>query len=107
MFIDALTIGGANGNPKPIENHAHDPKRYIGDMFAWLHQSIPNEKENLLSLVKLCNQNGKLTKYLYYAVIKLCCTLYRTYRSTTNCFGSYCRWSVPSVESTRGDNFKF
>lgn len=26
-FIDALTIGGPNGNPKPIELHAHDPKR--------------------------------------------------------------------------------
>lgn len=26
-FIDALTVGGPNGNPKPIEMHAHDPKR--------------------------------------------------------------------------------
>lgn len=26
-FIDALTIGGPNGNPKPIEMHSHDPKR--------------------------------------------------------------------------------
>ncbi len=25
-FIDALTVGGPNGNPKPIELHAHDPK---------------------------------------------------------------------------------
>lgn len=28
-FIDALTLGGPNGNPKPIEMHAHDPKRYV------------------------------------------------------------------------------
>ena len=26
-FVDALTIGGPNGNPKPIEMHAHEPKR--------------------------------------------------------------------------------
>lgn len=57
-FIDALTVGGPGGNPKPIEMHAHDPKRYIGDMFAWLHQAIPTEKENLLLLIKLCDKNG-------------------------------------------------
>lgn len=56
-FIDALTVGGPGGNPKPIEMHAHDPKRYIGDMFAWLHQAIPTEKENLLLLIKLCDKN--------------------------------------------------
>lgn len=56
-FIDALTVGGPNGNPKPIEMHAHDPKRYIGDMFAWLHQSMPIEKENLLLLLKDCDKN--------------------------------------------------
>lgn len=74
-FIDALTVGGPNGNPKPIEMHAHDPKRYetilnhfesrfihfflryIGDMFALLHQSMPIEKENLLLLLKDCDKN--------------------------------------------------
>jgi conserved oligomeric Golgi complex subunit 6 len=55
-FIDALTQGGPNGNPKPIEMHAHDPKRYIGDMFAWLHQAIPPEKDNLMVLVKYCDK---------------------------------------------------
>lgn len=40
--------------------HAHDPKRYIGDMFAWLHQAIPSEKENLLLLLKQCDKNGML-----------------------------------------------
>ncbi|XP_055386752.1 conserved oligomeric Golgi complex subunit 6 [Condylostylus longicornis] len=57
MFIDALTIGGHGGHSKPIESLAHDPKRYIGDMFAWLHQAIPTEKENLMLLVKKCEQN--------------------------------------------------
>lgn len=54
-FIDALTIGG--GGTKPIETHVNEPKRYIGDMFAWLHQAIPSEKENLMMLVKGCNKN--------------------------------------------------
>ncbi|KAI8127146.1 Conserved oligomeric Golgi complex subunit 6 [Lucilia cuprina] len=57
LFIDALTEGGPGGNPKPIEMHAHDPKRYIGDMFAWLHQAIPIEKENSALLFKMCHKN--------------------------------------------------
>lgn len=28
-FIDALTVGGPHGNPKPIEMHSHDPKRFL------------------------------------------------------------------------------
>nr|CAD7568801.1 unnamed protein product [Timema californicum] len=55
-FIDALTQGGPGGTPKPIEMHAHDPKRYVGDMLAWLHQFIPGEKENLLTLLKGCQK---------------------------------------------------
>lgn len=31
--------------------------RYIGDMFAWLHQSIPIERENLMLLLKDCDKN--------------------------------------------------
>ncbi|KAJ7295452.1 hypothetical protein O6H91_Y187000 [Diphasiastrum complanatum] len=38
-FISALTRGGPGGMPRPIEVHAHDPLRYVGDMLAWLHQS--------------------------------------------------------------------
>ena len=37
-FIGALTRGGAGGMPRPIEMHAHDPRRFIGDMLAWVHQ---------------------------------------------------------------------
>lgn len=52
-FIDALTAG-----PKPIEALASsDPKRYVGDIFAFLHQAIPNERENLLHLVRNCEKN--------------------------------------------------
>ena len=33
--MQALTRG-----PRPIEMHAHDPRRYVGDMMAWVHQSL-------------------------------------------------------------------
>ncbi|XP_018301380.1 conserved oligomeric Golgi complex subunit 6 isoform X3 [Mycetomoellerius zeteki] len=55
-FIDALTLGESFGTPNPIEMHANDPKRYVGDMLAWLHQVIPVEKENILILVKGCDK---------------------------------------------------
>lgn len=65
-FIDALTQGGPGGTPKPIEMHAHDPKRYVGDMLAWLHQSIPSERENLLILLKGCDKTGIAIKWIMF-----------------------------------------
>lgn len=53
-FLDALTLGGPGGTPKPIELHAHDPQRYVGDMLAYLHQATPTEKENIYALLKHC-----------------------------------------------------
>ncbi|KAI9339031.1 oligomeric Golgi complex subunit 6 [Obelidium mucronatum] len=44
-FTDALTRGGPGGLPRPIELHAHDPIRYVGDMLAWLHQASVGERE--------------------------------------------------------------
>ncbi|KAG8224118.1 hypothetical protein J437_LFUL001812 [Ladona fulva] len=58
-FIDALTQGGPGGTPGPIEMHADDPKRYVGDMLAWLHQSIPVEEENLQTFLKICKESDK------------------------------------------------
>jgi len=49
-FIAALTRGGPGGMPRPIEMHAHEPQRYIGDMLAWVHQSLASEHELLVSL---------------------------------------------------------
>ncbi len=46
-FHAALTVGGPGGTPRPIEMHAHDPLRYVGDMLAWLHQAIATEFELL------------------------------------------------------------
>ena len=37
---------------------AHDPQRYISDMLAFLHQSIPGENENLISFLKGCDKTG-------------------------------------------------
>ena len=44
-FITALTRGGPGGMPRPIEVHAPDPQRYVGDMLGWLHQAVAGEKE--------------------------------------------------------------
>ena len=52
-FLDALTRGGPSGLPRPIELHAHDPIRYLGDMLAWVHQAIAAECEFLGSLFGL------------------------------------------------------
>ncbi|XP_046652991.1 conserved oligomeric Golgi complex subunit 6-like [Daphnia pulicaria] len=63
-FLDALTVGGPYGTPRPIELHAHDPARYVGDMLAWLHQMTPTEKENAQALLKGCDKSdiGELVK---------------------------------------------
>lgn len=69
MFIEALTRGsdpgkggkgaGASGNDpnaaaaRPIELHAHDPIRYVGDILAWVHQAMASEREFLESLFGL------------------------------------------------------
>lgn len=50
-FINALVRGGPRGTaPRPIEAHAADPLRYIGDMLAWVHQACASEKELLDTL---------------------------------------------------------
>ncbi|PSS01289.1 Conserved oligomeric Golgi complex subunit 6 like [Actinidia chinensis var. chinensis] len=50
-FISALTRGGPGGLPRPIEVHAHDPLRYVGDMLGWLHQALASERELVLTLL--------------------------------------------------------
>lgn len=59
-FIDVLTRGNAAENREPIEYHAHEQQRYVGDMLAWLSQILPIEKENLFILVKHCDKSGKI-----------------------------------------------
>lgn len=50
QFLDALSRGGPSGFPRPIEIHAHDPTRYIGDMLGWIHQAVAGEHEFLSGL---------------------------------------------------------
>ncbi|KAI0029221.1 oligomeric complex COG6 [Vararia minispora EC-137] len=48
-FLAALTNPTTAG-ARPIELHAHDALRYVGDMLAWVHQAIAAEHEFLESL---------------------------------------------------------
>ncbi|XP_078442754.1 oligomeric golgi complex subunit [Wolffia australiana] len=50
-FLSALTRGGPGGVPRPIEVHAHDPLRYVGDMLGWLHQALASERELIHTLL--------------------------------------------------------
>ncbi|QRV75275.1 Conserved oligomeric complex COG6 [Ceratobasidium sp. AG-Ba] len=55
-FLAALTRGGPSGLPRPIELHAHDPTRYVGDMLAWVHQAMAGEREFLDGLFGIKNE---------------------------------------------------
>ncbi|KAF2746934.1 oligomeric complex COG6 [Sporormia fimetaria CBS 119925] len=49
-FHAALTGSTSNAShiaTKPIEFHAHDPLRYVGDMLAWAHSATVSEREAL------------------------------------------------------------
>lgn len=60
LFLNALTRGGPSGLPRPIELHAHDPIRYIGDMLAWVHQAIAAECEFFESLFGLSGRAKRM-----------------------------------------------
>lgn len=59
-FLDALTKGGPGGMPRPIELHAHDPTRYVGDMLAWIHQATAGEREFLDALLDIRSQATRM-----------------------------------------------
>ena len=56
-FIEALTRGRPNANTSAIELHSNDVIRYVGDMLAFLHQSVANEKEMIDTLLKMCDKD--------------------------------------------------
>ncbi|CAM6119888.1 unnamed protein product, partial [Calypogeia fissa] len=67
-FISALTRGGPGGMPRPIEVHAHDPLRYVGDMLAWLHQALASERELATALFSSnANASGDSTSQRFTA----------------------------------------
>jgi hypothetical protein len=52
-FHSALTGSASEAEhiaTKPIEFHAHDPLRYVGDMLAWVHSTTVSEREALENL---------------------------------------------------------
>eukprot|EP01028_Stygiella_incarcerata_P000919 TRINITY_DN1144_c0_g2_i1.p1 TRINITY_DN1144_c0_g2~~TRINITY_DN1144_c0_g2_i1.p1 ORF type:complete len:736 (+),score=231.22 TRINITY_DN1144_c0_g2_i1:102-2309(+) len=50
-FLDALSTGGrGDRHGPPIDLHAHDPVRYVGDILAWVHQEVVIFKEHLRGL---------------------------------------------------------
>ncbi|XRA98314.1 conserved oligomeric Golgi complex subunit 6 [Pycnococcus provasolii] len=57
-FVAALTRGGPDGVPRPIEAHAAEPLRYVGDMLGWLHQAMATERELLDALLVGTNEAG-------------------------------------------------
>ncbi|KAG9307314.1 hypothetical protein G9A89_017142 [Geosiphon pyriformis] len=73
LFMDALTRGGPNGTPRPIEIHVDDPMRYVGDMLAWVHQAVAGEREFLEGLFDSCfdeNVEGKIIERLSEDIVK-------------------------------------
>ena len=49
-FLAALTQGGPNGVPRPIDYQAGDPQRYVTDIFGWMHQAVASEREFVQAL---------------------------------------------------------
>jgi hypothetical protein len=41
----------AIGMPRPIDLQAHEPRRYVGDMAAWIHQAVASEDELINTLL--------------------------------------------------------
>eukprot|EP00127_Corallochytrium_limacisporum_P001432 Clim_evm54s55 gene=Clim_evmTU54s55 len=54
-FIDALTRG--DRSTRPIEIHSSDPVRYLGDMLAWVHQTIEGERDMLTALALAADED--------------------------------------------------
>ncbi|KAF8633476.1 hypothetical protein AX15_001436 [Amanita polypyramis BW_CC] len=128
-FTTALTRGGPSGLPRPIELHAHDPMRYVGDMLAWVHQAIAEEREFLEALFGIKSDGrmvGSIRKFdenveeeewvrelMDYGVGKLCVPLkirvLQTVRSQESSIVSYkivnlVQFYLVTMRRTLGDN---
>ncbi|KAK3855594.1 hypothetical protein Pcinc_038022 [Petrolisthes cinctipes] len=79
-FLDALTMGGPGGAPRPIELQAHDPQRYVGDMLAWVHQALPSEREAAQALFDKCSNidPGEQTRNTVAGISESVCRPLRT-----------------------------
>ena len=61
-FVAALTAG--TPQTRPIEMHAHDPVRFVGDMLAWLHQAVAAEYEAVSTLLGSDSSDSKDVGYV-------------------------------------------
>ncbi|KAM0511947.1 hypothetical protein ACHAPE_009412 [Trichoderma viride] len=50
--------GTEDTSTRPIDLTAHDPLRYVGDMFAWVHSATVGEREALETLLTLKKDDG-------------------------------------------------
>lgn len=49
--------------PRPIEMHAHDPVRFVSDMYAWIHQNVAEERDFFMNLLDtVSDAEGKQMK---------------------------------------------
>lgn len=72
-FISALTRGGPGGLPRPIEVHAHDPLRYVGDMLGWLHQVQERNISFVFYLIRILKLNYLIRNFIVSLLSLLCC----------------------------------
>lgn len=72
-FISALTRGGPGGLPRPIEVHAHDPLRYVGDMLGWLHQVLERDISFVFYLIGILKLNYLICNFIVSLLSLLCC----------------------------------
>jgi hypothetical protein len=52
-------LGSSGGGARPIELHAHDPRRYVADMLAWTHQALAGERELVYALFGPKDSDGE------------------------------------------------
>lgn len=68
-FLQALIRGGDGGIPRPIDIYAHDPRRYVSDMSAWVHQAMANEHELISSLLRQLRKETEEEKIQYQELV--------------------------------------
>jgi len=57
------------GMPRPIDLQAHEPRRYVGDMAAWIHQAVASEDELINTLLGTI---ASLSTF-HFKIIQFCC----------------------------------
>ncbi|UKZ76041.1 hypothetical protein TrVFT333_003737 [Trichoderma virens FT-333] len=77
--------GTEDATTRPIDLTAHDPLRYVGDMFAWVHSATVGEREALETLFAVDKDD-----------------VFHTSTSSPNAT----LWNLPADEASEGTDFK-